>query len=73
MKSIWIEDDCTVHDPLHEDLQMAYRRLFMREWDKEEKQAAYAIKDQGDGMAYHMPFGVVLWESFPGNSAIFKE
>lgn len=67
-KAIWTEDDCTIHDPDHETLDMAWKRLFGTEWVGAE---AILVDDHGDGCEHLMPNGYVVWASWPGASAIY--
>ena len=68
MKLIWGEDDCTTHDPVHETLEKAYKRITGEDYNK--KDAKLTI-DEGDGLARHMKNGLIVFQSFPGNSAIY--
>ena len=66
-KKVWSEDDATTHDPDHEHVEKAYKRLVGREFDTRD---AIRVNDQGDAIEYEMPEGWFVIMSYPGNSAI---
>lgn len=63
---LFVEDDARPPDA--ETLDQAYQRLFGVAFDPK---AALRSEDQGDGVEYLMPGGVVVWASYPGGSAIY--
>lgn len=67
-KRIWSEDDCTVHDPDHETLHKAWKRLFDEDFDA---RLATDYEDFGDGTYYTMPNGYSVFASYPGASEIY--
>lgn len=67
-KQVWIEDDATIHDPGHETLYHAYRRITGQVYSYKD---AIESDDQGDGTLRLMPTGYVVWASYPGGGAIY--
>lgn len=65
--ALWVEDDVTTHDPDHEDLDLAWIRLFAERLDTAN---ATRVDDGGDAMLYTMPNGAIAISSYRGGSSI---
>jgi hypothetical protein len=61
-KQVWIEDDCTKHDPYHEDTRKAFMRLYGLDWNWAKRLPGTLSVDQGDCILYFFQFDDKLIE-----------
>jgi hypothetical protein len=66
-KRLWVEDECTRHDPAAEILDDAWKRLCNEELPPLQI-SAVEIEDLGDGTLYRMPNGHIILISYDGTS-----
>lgn len=67
-ETLWMEDDAPVPDK--ERLAAAYFRLTGQHYRHED---AIEKEDAGDGDFLLMPTGLIVFSSYPGNSAIYEK
>lgn len=64
-KRVWAEDDATISQLDHETVDRAFKRIYGVTMPNH-----LEIYDDGESVYKRLPMGIVICESYPGNSEI---